>query len=217
MAELGNSENVIVGAALLYVGNVVGTANDVTDKPLFELDTSYKTTLDATAWDAAEDDPTEAAAWRPAGYTQEGLEISYEPDFGDVEVDQVLDSVLTFKQAMRMSLNTTLAEATLFNLMVAWGQSPSTLTTDASGAELDIQAGELGEAPIERPFIAIGNSPREGGKYGERVYHFYRTLNVEQSTHSLRRNENTGIPVSFRALPANNGLYGRARDRRRTW
>lgn len=228
MAELGKAENIIVGAASLYMGNE--GVDDVTVKPAFVNETapgdgdgkSYRETLQGTTavpvvHDPAETDASEATAWRPVGFTQEGLEISYEPDYGDVEVDQLLDSAVVFKQSMRVSLNTTLAEATLYNLMVAWGQSGSTLTGTAGEQELDIEGGSLGEAPVERPFIAVGNSPRDGGKYGERVYHAYRTLNVEASTHSMRRNENTGIPVSFRALPADNGLYGKIKDRKRVW
>lgn len=216
MAELGKVENIVVGAASLYISNTPGSAVDITAKPAFGAE-SYRDTLQAVAWNPASNDPSAATAWKPVGFTQEGLEISYEPDYGDVEVDQLLDSALVFKQSMRVSLNTTLAEATLYNLMLAWGQSSSTLTSDASSAELDIEGGALGETPSERGFIAVGNSPREGGQYGERAYHAYRTLNVEQSTHSMRRNENTGIPVAFRALPASNGLYGKIKDRRRTW
>ena len=204
MAELGKVENVIVGAASIYLGPA-----DVA-KPAYVADTSFRETLDA-------DD-----TWVNPGFTQEGLEVSYEPDYGDVEVDQLLDSAVVFKQSMRVSLNTTLAEATLRNIMLAWGQADSSLTfevtdTDEAEGELDIDGGSLGEAPYERGFIAVGNSPRAGGKYGERVYHAFRTLNVESSTHSMRRNENTGIPVSFRALPAASGLYGSIKDRKRTW
>lgn len=222
---LGEAKNILVGAASLYIGN--DGIVDPTDKPAFENETapgdgdgkSYRDTLGAVAHDPAETDGTEASAWKPVGYTQEGLEISYEPDYGDVEVDQLLDSAVVFKQSMRVSLNTTLAEATLYNLMLAWGQSGSTLTTGADEQDLDIEGGSLGEAPIERPFIAVGNGALRSasGNYGERVYHAYRTLNVEQSTHSMRRNENTGIPVAFRALPASSGKYGTIKDRKRTW
>lgn len=225
MAELGKSEEILVGAASIYISNVPAAGDDVTLKPAFTA-ASYRDVLpDGSAtgpqWNPATTAPSNATAWRNVGYTQEGLEVSYEPDYGDVEVDQVLDSVLTFKQGMRVTLNTTLAQATLLNLMVAWGQASTTLVSTASDAELDISGGTLGEAPVERGFIAVGNAPRNIGgastKYGERVYHAYRTLNVEASTHGAKRNENAGIPVSFRALPANNGLYGKIKDRKRTW
>ena len=212
---LGKAENIIVGAASLYTSNE--TVTDKTVKPAFAAE-SYRTTLEAVDWSPAQTDGTNPAAWRPAGFTQEGLEVSYEPDYGDVEVDQVLDSIMVFKQSMRVSLNTTLAEATLFNLMLAWGQSAATLTSDASSAELTMEGGSLGEAPIERGFIAIGNGVlRNGIQYGERVYHFYRTLNVEQATHSMKKTENTGIPVSFRALPSDSGQYGKLKDRKKVW
>ena len=215
-ASQNNNQNILVGAASLYIGNTGATDN--TAKPAF-AGVSYRDTLGGTAWSAAATDASTAAFWKEVGYTQEGLEISYEPDYGDVEVDQLLDSALVFKQSMKVSLNTTLAEATLYNLMVAWGQAATTLTSDASSAELVLDGGSLGDAPVERPFIAVGIGTLRSatGAYGERVYHAYRTMNVEQSTHALKRNENTGIPVSFRALPAANGLYGKIKDRKRTW
>lgn len=211
-----NVQNILVGAASLYVANAGVVDNTV--KPAFGAG-SYRTTLEGTAWNPASTDASTAAAWQGVGFTQEGLEISYEPDYGDVEVDQLLDSAVVFKQSMRVSLNTTLAEATLYNLMLAWGQSASSLTSTASDAELNIDGGGLGDSPVERPLIAVGNGNLRStsGQYGERVYHAYRTLNVEQSTHSMKRNENTGIPVSFRALPASSGLYGKIKDRKRTW
>lgn len=222
---LGKTQNILVGAASLYISNE--GLDDVTAKPAFVDETtpgagdgsSYRDTLDATPWAAGTTDGSLADAWKPVGFTQEGLEISYEPDYGDVEVDQLLDSAQIFKQSMRVSLNTTLAEATLYNLMVAWGQSAATLTgTEGQEQDLVLDGGSLGEAPVERGFIAVGNGVnRVGAKYGERVYHCYRTLNVEQSTHSMKRNENTGIPVSFRALPSDNGLYGSIKDRVTTW
>lgn len=205
MAGQVNKQNIVVGAASVYLGDAWdGTGSD--PKPAF-AGVSYRDTLDASA------------SWTNVGYTQEGLEISYEPDYGDVEVDQLLDSALVFKQSMRVSLNTTLAEATLYNLMVAWGQAAATLTSSASEATLDIEGGSLGEAPVERGLIAVGNGVhgRTGAQYSERVYHAYRVLNVESSSHSLRRNENTGIPVSLRALPANTGKYGIIKDRKRIW
>lgn len=218
-ASQNNAQNILVGAASLYIGNNPALATDVTAKPAHVGGTSYRDTLGSTPWSPSATDASLPAYWKEVGYTQEGLEISYEPDFGDVEVDQLLDSAVVFKQGMKVSLNTTLAEATLFNLMVAWGQSGSTLTSTASSADLDITGGGLGDAPNERPFIAVGNGIYRSatGQYGERTYHAYRTLNVESSAHSMKRNENTGIPVAFRALPANNGLYGKIKDRQRTW
>lgn len=209
MAGTFNKQNITVGAATVFLGaSYDGSGTDTA--PAYTA-ASYRSVLDA------------AVDWTNVGYTMEGLEVAYEPEYGDVEVDQILDSALTFKQSMRVSLNTTLAEATLFNLMIAWGQAPATFSSNASEANIDIDGGSLGAGAYERGLIAVGNGVHERNAqtdknaYGERVYRAYRVLNVESVTTGLKRNEATGIPVSLRALPANNGLYGKIKDRKKTW
>lgn len=189
----------------------------------------WLTTVDSesgagTAWDTAlsKATPTEAppaADFRNVGFTMEGVEVSYEPDFGDVEVDQLLDSARVFKQSMRVTVNTTLAEATLENLVVVWGQQNGTLTTTGSGATavstLDMTGGSLGDDPVERGILFVGKAPRVTGRR-ERVYHLRRAIQTESSSHALRRTEVTGLPVSFRVLPnaaASGAPYGRVIDR----
>lgn len=206
MAGAVNKQNITVGAASIFLGpNWDGTTAD--PKPAFINDT-YRNTLAASA------------TWTNVGYTMEGLEIAYEPDYADVEVDQILDSAIIFKQAQKVSLNTTFAESTLFNLMVGWGQAAATLNSTASDATLDVDGGSLGDAPNERGLIAVGNGVYGRGTnsaYSERVYHAFRVLQVEQTTYSMKRNEASGVPVSFRALPANTGKYGLMKDRVKTW
>lgn len=155
----GESKNVIVGAAALFV-NTLGTipylgkeeeearkgvqseeeAQLISLKklPQPEPGKSYKETLSCPqvtedndyygygdcdtdgsgtnfiAGGVVRDNP-----YRNLGYTSDGLELTFEPDFGEIEVDQVLDSVKLFKQGMKVMLKTTLAEATLENLLVA--------------------------------------------------------------------------------------------------
>ena len=211
MAGTFNKQNITVGAATIYLGAAWdGTTPAADPAPAYTV-ASYKSILDAHA------------SWTNVGYTMEGLEVSYEPEYGDVEVDQILDSALTFKQSMRVSLNTTLAEATLYNLMIAWGQAAATFSSNASEANIDIDGGSLGASATERGLIAVANGVHDRAgqadpsAYGERIYRAFRVLNVESVTTGHKRNEATGIPVSLRALPANNGLYGKIKDRRRTW
>ncbi len=199
--------NIIIGAAALYI-----SAKDSTDAawgsgpalPVLGAG-SASTALDGSA------------DWRHAGFTTEGLEVSYEPDYGDVEVDQLLDSAKLFKQSMRVTINTTLAEAALENLLVAWGQQSATLTSNASTTELGIAAGALGDEPVERALVAVGPGPKTAaGAKRERLYHARRVLSVESSAHSVRRNEATVFPVAFRLLPDPNfsgSEYGIIRDR----
>lgn len=114
----GDSKNIIVGAAALFVHSS-GSLEDPTtaDMPAFANE-SYKDTLST---------PTSGDKWRNVGYTQNGMTLTITPDFGEVEVDQLLDSAKIFKQGMEVMLNTTFAEATLENLLYAIAASPDDL------------------------------------------------------------------------------------------
>lgn len=208
---MGNKKQIIVGAADVYLGpSGVGM-------PAFVGGTKYRTTLATADGSTSTGVATLVTNWRNVGYTQEGLEVSYEPDYADVQVDQLLDAAKIFKQGMTVSIRTTFAEATLDNLLIAWGQAANTVSSVGPfETEAGIEAGALGAAPVERGLIAIGNSPEHAAdnNYGERVYHAFRVLSVESSAHSLSRNDPTVVPVSFRALPDDaTARYGTIRDR----
>jgi hypothetical protein len=198
------SNSIIVGAAQVYVSAKDsldvswGTSPSGIPLPALTPNTTAKVALNASA------------AWRNVGFTQEGIEVTVEPDFGEVQTDQTLDTPKMYKQGMRVSVNTTLAEASLTNLVLAWGQNESTL----NAGTLTLSAGTLGEAPVERSLAFVG--PGEGVKK-ERVYYVRRALQVESSAHRLSRNDPTAIPVSFRLLPevsiSGNSDYGQVIER----
>jgi hypothetical protein len=199
--------NIIIGAAQFWIG----TATAV--KPAYVLATSYNTSLNA------------AAGWTNVGYTQEGVEVQYSPEYGNVQVDQLLDDAKLFKSGQTLMINTTFAEATLENLLVVWGQATTSLTSSGTGdnavKDLVMVGGDLGTAPIERQIIAVGNATEKSGAgyYNERTYHATRALSIEQSSMALRRSEATVLPVSFRLLPNDAGSgnpYGVIHDRVRT-
>lgn len=196
---MATKKNVIVGAASVFVGP--GSAAG-TGFPAVSGTTSYRTTVAA------------ATNWRDVGYTQEGLEISTDPSYTDIEVDQLLDAVKIFKDGMGFSISTSFAEATLDNLLVAWGQGSSFLTNTTNEQAIEIEGGGLGDAPLERGLIAVGNGPeRDDGRYSERTYSAYRVLSVESTAFTAARSDPTVFPVTFRALPADTGKYGTIRDR----
>lgn len=201
---MADNKNIIVGAARVWIGTAAAV------KPAFAAQTSYNVTLNS------------ASGWRDAGYTQEGIEFSNEPEFADVEVDQLMDAALVFKTGQTNTLSTTFAEATLENLLVVWGQQDSSLvaSTTSTPAVLTVLGGQLGEAPIERQLIVVGNGKRNAatGYYNERTYHFTRAISVDQSSIAQRRTENSAIAVSFRLLPADTtgNPYGTFIDRERT-
>lgn len=188
---MAERNNIIIGAARFYISD---TTDGTAAEPTFAPGTADPTTL--------------ATDWREVGYTTEGVEVSYEPDYADVEVDQLLDSAIIFKQGMRVTVNTTLAEATLENLLVAWGQGADTL----AAGRLAISSGELGDFPIERSLLFRGPAPR-GGTTVQRWYYLSRAIQTESTAFALRRAEATTLPASFRCLPDDDGEYGAIVDR----
>lgn len=203
MAEV---KNIIVGAADFYVSAVSGDTRE-TD-PAFGL--AGKSAADATN---STSDLRDAAKFKNLGYTSEGVELSYEPDYGEVTVDQLLDAARLFKQGLRVSVRTSLVEGTLENMNIAFGQASGTL---ANGS-LSLAAGALGDAPAERTVVFVGQAPTTLGSNGrERVYVARRVVQVETVAHSLRRTEATMFPVNFRCLPDSQytgSEYGKVVDR----
>lgn len=153
--------------------------------------------------------------FKDVGLTQEGVEVQYQPDFGEVEVDQLIDAAKLFKQKMTVSVATTFAEATLDNLLTVWAQGSGTKFTGTAGEEVRLSGGALGDAPIEKALLFVGNAPGTAVTYKQRVYLATRALSVEASSHALRRSEATVFPVTFRLLPdtaASYSAYGRVVD-----
>lgn len=203
-------KNIIVGAAAFFISvkHSLSTGVSAADFALPSALASGSTAIDAEATLAAD------VKWREAGYTSEGVEVSYEPDYGDVEVDQLLDSARLYKQSMRVMVNTTFAEATLQNLLVVWGQDDTSITDT-----IDIELGDLGGEPLERALAFVGPGPRSTAAQF-RLYHVTRAIQTESTSHALRRTEMTGLPVSFRILPNDKtsntkARYGTVRDRLR--
>jgi hypothetical protein len=206
--------NIIVGAAQVFVSANVGTTGEpVAPLPTLQASTSAATTVAASG------------SWRDVGYTTNGLELSYEPDFGEVKVDQLLDAARLFKQGQKVTLKTEFAEATLENLFVVMNQTSGyntdnarkesgTLISGVSNA-IEIQGGTLGDYPVERSLIAVGPGPRPTSGNNERVYYAARAMSMDASAHGLKRDSGTFFPVSFRLLPvaSTSNAYGKIIDR----
>jgi hypothetical protein len=201
----GDSTNIIVGAASFFVAD---TTLDNTTLPTFVTDESYRETLSETA-----------SGFTNVGYTMNGLEIQFQPDFGEVQVDQLLDVAKLYKQGMQVNLNTAFAEATLENLLISLAYGDDKLDGNKASSEglvLNLSAGDLGECPVERGIVAVGpgTGDCEIGSALERVYAAYRALSIENVTVSAKRDEPSMFEVSFRLLPDDGeGSYGKIIDR----
>lgn len=230
----GSISNILVGAAQIFI-----SVGDSVSDP-----THYKKTMPVFGTSKASTYlATQSSDWRDVGFTSEGLEVSYEPTYGEVEVDQLLDSARIFKTQLRVMLRTSFNEGTFENVNIAFGQgsgaigtavvtgdagdgTPSTtavasytgtVTGDGEARVMNIQGGALGEAPVERSIVAVGSAPTSlSTDKAERVYLARRVLSMETVSHALRRNESTVYPVTFRCLPDTDfptAEYGEILDR----
>jgi hypothetical protein len=203
----GTSNNVIVGAAAFFINDNTLTPSTLTSLAVIDSSESYKTTLSA------------AATYTNVGYTMNGLELQFQPDFGEVQVDQILDVARLYKQGMQVNLATAFAEATLENLLVALAYSDSKLTGNKSastGQTLNLSAGDIGDVPVERGIVAVGPGSGDPTTFEdkERIYAAYRALSIENVTVSAKRDEPSMFEVSFRLLPEDtSGSYGKIIDR----
>jgi hypothetical protein len=195
----GSSNDIIVGAAALFTYEDGALAD--ADMPAYVAGDSYKDTL------------ADEADFRNVGYTMNGLEIQFQPDFGEVAVDQVLDVAKLFKQGMQVNLNTTFAESTLENLLFALAGQEGDLSTVSSNPTLNLSAGDIGDVPVERGLVAVGPGTGDASINVERVYVAYRALSIENVTVAAKRDEATMFEVSFRLLPNDNASYGKIVDR----
>ena len=231
----GNAKNILVGASPLFLSVTDITSADyvanaeagaakafVASKnkavPAFASGLSYTDSLndvstetaltDGTARSGGSASTSKGAFYRNVGYTNNGLQVTYNPSYGSVTVDQLLDTAKLFKESMEVMIATEMAEGTLENVLAVFGQRSDTLdgTTDPKVKTLGLAGGALGEAPTERQLIAVGQAPTTASASAtERVYYARRVLSVQQSQFSLARNAASTFPVTFRLLP--DGAY----------
>ena len=165
---MASAKNILVGASPLFLSALDSTSGNYKDDmepgstdgvsfvtknaaatPAIPATVSYTDTLNANAAGAS-------AKWRNVGFTNNGLQITYNPSYGSVTVDQLLDSAKLFKETMEVMIATEMAEGTLQNVLAVFGQRSDTLSTD--GKTLGIACGALVEAPTDSQLIAVGQA-----------------------------------------------------------
>lgn len=226
-----SSKNIIVGAGVLYIGA------DTNEKAITDIPKAPATYAANDAGTYQNPSNVNNTKWDHVGYTSEGVDFSFEPDYGEVQVDQLLDVAKIYKQGQKVMVKTTLTEATLENFLVVLGGKDSDLRATSTHASskgkttiLDLNGGALGYAPVERSILIVGpgpdklaesaSSPNAANPVVERLYIGYRALSMETVSVGIKRNEATVFPVTFRLLPSNtetavdnNAIYGKVIDR----
>lgn len=155
------------------------------------------------------------------GATQEGVEIMWEPDMVDIEVDQYGDAAKVIQSRVKVMVKTTLAEATLNNLAVAWsydsidGGDDVKVNNDGNNTKT-FMFGVQNVYPYEKAVQIVGNAPGSGASTTKtRKFNTKRAITFESSSISMKRAEATTFAVSFRILPVSNDTgyeYGKIID-----
>jgi len=155
------------------------------------------------------------------GGTQGGVEISWEPDMVDIEVDQYGDAAKVIQSKVKVMVKTTLAEATLNNLAMSWSYDSTTggadIISNNDGANTrTFLFGVQNVYPYEKAIQIVGNAVgSDASTTKTRKFNTKRAISMESSTISMKRAEATVFAVSFRILPVSADVgyeYGKIID-----
>ena len=159
---------------------------------------------------------TSFGAVTDVGATIDGVELSWEPDMVDIEVDQFGDAAKVIQSRVKVMMKTTLAEATLRNLAHAWNYSSTVASSDSAAADivtdLDTISGASASVtfkfgienvyPYEKVVEVVGNAPgTTAAATKTRTFQTKRAVSYAASSHSMKRSEAVAFPVEFRILP----------------
>lgn len=141
------------------------------------------------------------------GATTGGVEISWEPDMVDIEIDQYGDAAKVIQSKVKVMVKTTLAEGTLNNLATAWNYDNATGGADVKanndGANTKtFLFGSQSVYPFEYALQIVGNAPGSTASVTKtRKFNTKRAVSFASSMISMKRSEATVFEVSFRILP----------------
>lgn len=141
------------------------------------------------------------------GATNGGVEISWEPDMVDIEIDQYGDAAKVIQSKVKVMVKTTLAEATLNNLATAWSYDNATggadiLNNNDGSNTRTLLFGTQSVYPFEYALQIVGNAPGSTASVTKtRKFNTKRAVSFTSSMLSMKRAEATMFEVSFRILP----------------
>jgi hypothetical protein len=148
----------------------------------------------------------ETANMVSVGATQGGVELMWAPDMVDIEVDQFGDAAKIIQSKVKVTLKTTLVEATLKNLSYSWNYNAFDI-----GANIDqfvgtttqtFKFGAQSVTPIEKAVQVNGFAPGSNASVTRtRKFNTKRAISFESSSISSKRAEASTFSVSFRILP----------------
>lgn len=133
------------------------------------------------------------------GGTDGGVFWEKKTKFADITVDQVPGPLKKAVTEATYTLTTTLAEATLTNLQIAWGlsQAPVTSTNPASTT---LNVG-IERTAVEHQITFVGPCPAGAGGYTTRTFTVYRAVSMAATKIGVQKDKPQMFQVEFDCLP----------------
>ena len=162
--------------------------------------TLYKGAFGATEpADTAVNTTPAASAWTDLGGTQDGVKLSVDQTYSELEVDQITLRVGSRLTKQDFTIETSLAEATLENLSISLNGG-----TAASGAGFKSYDPDVSSSATQPNYFAI---IMDGyGPGGTRRVIGRRMLNTESSELAYTKDKQTLIPVKFTGHYVSNSI-----------
>lgn len=132
------------------------------------------------------------------GGTSGGVSVEKKRTYVDLQIDQVPGIVKKGIKEETYTVKTSLAEATLAHLQVAWGLStaPVVATTPASTTlSLGVET-----TPVEHTLVFVGPAPTTAG-YTTRTFTLNRAIAMVTGAMEISKDKETLFPVEFECLP----------------
>jgi hypothetical protein len=138
--------------------------------------------------------------WNNFGGTDGGVTKNMDRNFYDLRADQIMDPAGTRQTSRLTTISTNLAEITLENLAVAWGEDPDAITSGGTGGTawraLEQNNDDSGEEPNYHALIFRGWAPARK----RRLVIARKVLSVNAVGTAYKKDEQTFIPVQFKCF-----------------
>lgn len=168
---------VLMGAGTLYTGDYSLTG---ANEPLL----------------AAVNTTPQASAWADAGYTNDGITVTWNQEFAEMEVDQVADLIGRKMVKRDVQVKANLAEATLENLVMALNSGTVTTGSGYKYFDPEYDGDEL--QPGYKALIFDGYAPASAAGVTKRRRLICRkVLSIENVETAYKKGDMTLIPVTF--------------------
>jgi hypothetical protein len=139
-----------------------------------------------------------ASTWTDHGGTQDGVEMTIDRDFLEMEVDQLVDMPGRRLTKRDFQVKTNMAEPTLANWSVA--MNGGTITASAAFQTYDPDDTVAATQPPYRAVMLDGYAPQTAAAATmRRRFIIRKALSIESIESSYKKDEMTLVPVTFAA------------------